>query len=131
MIFLFISCFALYPCWAEKIELPKLVDIVEFKSDSMPRNTYFRDFMVSKKYFENILLSYYQVPEYTWEHAYSHVANEDRTGKIILEDGTEIKWLVRPGGLARLIYPNGQIVFLVKELQKQEQKTSNNRIHTD
>lgn len=47
-----------------------------------------------------------------WMGARSHVEGGDRTGWVTLEDGTRLKWLLRPGGLAVVVYPDGGAVYL-------------------
>lgn len=54
------------------------------------------------------------VSESAWRHEYSHVAFGDRTGRLTLRDGTVLRWLVRPGGLARLDWPDGRATYLVR-----------------
>lgn len=91
-------------------------DIIEFKADVIPARTHFKDFMVDKKNLEDILSTWYQVSQEHWQHGYSHVALEDRTGTIKLKDGTTISWLVRPGGLAKLTFQDGTALYLAREL---------------
>ena len=54
------------------------------------------------------------VSESEWRHEYSHVAFGDRIGRLTLRDGTVLRWLVRPGGLARLEWPDGRATYLVR-----------------
>jgi hypothetical protein len=54
------------------------------------------------------------VTEWQWRHEYSHVAFGDRTGRLTLQDGTVLRWLVRPGGLASLEWPDGRKAYLVR-----------------
>ena len=54
------------------------------------------------------------VTEWQWFHEYSHVAFGDRTGRLALRDGTVLRWLVRPGGLAYLEWPDGRKTYLVR-----------------
>lgn len=62
------------------------------------------------------LMSYYVVPVYEWQNCYSHVALMDRVGDIILPNGARIVWLLRPGGLAYITYPDGGAVYLAQQL---------------
>ena len=49
-----------------------------------------------------------------WRHVYSHVAFGDRTGRLTLRGRTVLRWLVRPGGLAYLEWPDGRKTYLVR-----------------
>lgn len=51
-----------------------------------------------------------------WRHCYSHVGFADLTGDIELSDKTRIRWLIRQGGLALILYPDGGIVYLAHEI---------------
>ena len=75
-------------------------------------NDYFKDFKIEKSDLLKILRDYDVIPEREWLHNYSHVAFGDRTGTITLRDGTKFKYMVRPGGLATLTFPDGQKLFL-------------------
>ena len=116
-IFLLSFCYLLFciSC-AEKSSLPEAKDIVEFKVNPISKLAHFRDFKIERTDLENIITTYHQISEENWLGGYHHIAMNDVTGIIILKDGTEIKWMVRPGGLATLIYPDGRIVYLAKEL---------------
>jgi len=63
------------------------------------------------------LKSYYVVPVYEWQNYYSHVGMGDKVGEIILPGGSHIQWMLRPGGLAAVVYPDGGVVYLARELQ--------------
>lgn len=54
------------------------------------------------------------VSEHQWRHEYSHVAFGDRTGHLTLRDGSVLRWLVRPGGLAVVEWPDGRRTYLVR-----------------
>jgi hypothetical protein len=95
---------------------PKAGDIAEFKADPVSARTHFKDFKVERKELEDILLTWYRVSQEHWRHGYSHVAFADRTGTIKLKDGTVIRWMVRPGGLAKLTFQDGTALYLAKEL---------------
>ena len=97
-------------------QLPQPTDISEFKSDPIPARTHFRDFAVDQKKIKHIIQTWYPVSQDHWKHGYSHVGMADRTGTIKLQDGTLVSWMVRPGGLATLSFPDGTIVYLAKEL---------------
>ncbi len=102
---------------------PKADDIIEFKADPIPVRTHFKDFKVERKELEDILRAWYQVSQEHWLHGYSHVALEDRTGTIKLKEGTGISWMVRPGGLAELIFQDGTVLYLARELTPWEKDT--------
>lgn len=97
-------------------ERPKADDIIEFKADLIAARGHFKDFKVERNDIEEVLRTWYQVSQEHWRHGYSHVAFGDRTGTIKLKDGTTIRWMVRPGGLAKLAFQDGTILYLVKEL---------------
>jgi hypothetical protein len=59
-----------------------------------------------------------------WRHVYSHVAFGDRTGRLTLRDGTVLRWLVRPGGLAHLEWPDGRRTYLVRCCAERSSGTS-------
>ena len=122
MISLLICCLSFHIGCAEKSSLPKAKDIVEFKVYSISPHASVKDFKIEKRDLEHIITTYYQISEENWRHSYHHIAMSDMTGIIILKDGTEIKWMVRPGGLATLTYPDGHIIFLAKELTIRSEK---------
>ena len=95
---------------------PKPGDIAEFKADPPPFRIHFKDFKVERKDLEEILRTWHQISQEHWQHGYSHVAFGDRTGTIKLKDGTAIRWMVKPGGLAILTFQNGTKMYLAKEL---------------
>jgi len=101
---------------AVSIVRPEPGDIAEFKADPLPARTHFNDFKVERKDLEEVLRKWYQVSENHWRHGYSHVAFGDRTGTIKLKDGTTIRWMVRPGGLATLTFQDGTALYLAREL---------------
>lgn len=49
-----------------------------------------------------------------WQHDYSHVALADNEGILTLRSGDTIRWLLRPGGLGRLTFPDGSELHLVQ-----------------
>jgi len=49
-----------------------------------------------------------------WLHNYSHVALADYTGRMTLREGGIVRWLIRPGGLGTLTFPDGKELFLVR-----------------
>ena len=58
------------------------------------------------------------VSKKNWFHAYHHVAYGKRTGSVTLADKTILKWIVKPGGLATIAFPDKSIIFLAKEKPK-------------
>jgi len=95
---------------------PKPADIIEFKANVISARTHFKDFKVERETMEEILRTWYQVSQEHWLHGYSHVGLEDRIGTIKLKDGTAIRWMVRPGGLAELTFQDRTALYLAKEL---------------
>jgi len=95
---------------------PKTSDIIEFKADLIPARARFKDFKVERNDIEEVLRTWYQVSQEHWQHGYSHVAFEDRTGTIKLKDGRTIRWMVRPGGLAKFAFQDGTALYLAREL---------------
>jgi hypothetical protein len=69
---------------------------------------------LSEQQVRDALTSYRQVDAQSWRNLYVHVAGGDRTGMILLNDGRRVEWLLRPGGLAVLTYPDGRQVYLVE-----------------
>jgi len=97
---------------------PDPEQIVAFSAGPLPSRTHFKTFVVGWRELEEILRSWRQVSKEHWLHGYSHVAFEDRTGTVTLCDGTIVKWLVRPGGLAAFTHDQGETVYLAKELTR-------------
>jgi hypothetical protein len=95
-------------------------DIVEFEADPVPASAdaHFTDFRVGRTELSIVLDTYHDVTADVWSHHYSHVSGGDRTGTITLRDGRKLRWLVRPGGLARLTLPDGRTEYLVRDLPK-------------
>lgn len=91
--------------------------IVQFTADSaLPAPTgarHFESFRVDSAGLAAILQHWFAVSRQNWEHNYSHVAFGDRTGSARLRSGHTVRWLVRPGGLAFLEYPDGHRIYLV------------------
>ena len=113
IILLLVACGGL-TCGAEDI-CPRPDDVKVFVADPIPSSAdYFKGFRVTQKDFDVILKDYFQVSEEHWRHNYSHVAFGDRTGHVILKDDRNIRWMVRPGGLAWLEFPSGQRIYLAR-----------------
>ncbi len=100
------------------VVLPLPKDISGFRADPVHAGSHWPEFKIDRKAFSKILTDWHQVSYEHWQHGYSHVGNEDRTGTIELHDGSTARWMVRPGGLAILSLPNGHTVYLARELTK-------------
>lgn len=61
-----------------------------------------------------ILMQYQLVPEYIWKNEYNHTSGMDIEGYIRLKSRERIRWLVRPGGLACVVWENGTVIYLAK-----------------
>ena len=88
---------------AAEIELPKQAQIAGCSADSVDdaRGGYFREYRVTCADLMVFLADAAVASETQW-HSYSHVALADRMGWLALHDGTKLRWMVRPGGLAAL-----------------------------
>lgn len=114
---LLLVCFLSFHVGCAKKSTPaEAKDIVKFKANSVSPHAHFKGFKIEREDLEDVIKTYHEVTEEHWRHNYHHIAMNDVTGIIILKDGTEIKWMVRPGGLATLTYPDGRIIYLAKEL---------------
>lgn len=51
-----------------------------------------------------------------WRNCYSHIADCDLVGELEFPDKTKMQWAIRPGGLAFVVYPDGGVVYLAKEI---------------
>ena len=101
-------------------KLPASVSIAGFTADAAAPETseHFKNFRIERADFAKVLDTYFTVTRDDWMHAYSHVAFGDRTGTATLKDGTVLKWLVRPGGLATVTFPDGTIIYLATSKTK-------------
>ena len=61
------------------------------------------------------LAGYFVVPRAHWENGYSHVGGGDESGWLVA-GGRCFLWTVRPAGLAWIIYPDGNTVYLAEEI---------------
>jgi hypothetical protein len=95
--------------------VPAEKDIDLFYPDPVRRDVHFKDFKVEKADLVKILRDYHVVHKQHWLHRYAHVGGEDRTGKIVLRDGTPIQYMVRPGGLTTLTFRDGRTLYLARE----------------
>lgn len=96
------------------LRVPAENEIEQITRDPVRRDVHFKDFKVDKADLFKILRDYHVIPKQDWKR-YSHVLGEDRTGTIRLRDGTKIDYMVRPGGLASLAFPDGRQLFLARE----------------
>lgn len=94
------------------LQIPAGKDIELFYPDLVRGDGYFKDFKIDRTDLVTILRDYHVIPKQDWKHNYSHVGLGDRTGTIVLRDGTRIQYMVRPGGLASLTFPDGRKLFL-------------------
>ena len=96
-------------------KVPSFEDVVEFAADPVKKvpSDYFKDFKIAKDDLRAVL-RYDIVSRERWLHDYSHVAFGDRTGTITLKGKTKVRWMVKPGGLAFLTFPDGGSIYLVQ-----------------
>ena len=104
------------PPLRSKAPLPDPQNISKFVADPIPAKTHSPEYKITREMFEEVLTKWHQVSAEQWQHGYSHVAMEDRTGTFKLKDGTTVQWMVKPGGLATLRMGSGTTVYLAKEL---------------
>jgi hypothetical protein len=97
------------------LSVPAEKDIELFYPDPVRPDVHFKDFKIDKAELVKVLRDYHVIPKQDWKHGYSHVGLEDRTGTIVLRDGTKIQYMVRPGGLATLTFFDGRQLFLASE----------------
>jgi hypothetical protein len=95
------------------LSVPAEKDIDLFYPDPVRPDVHFKDFKIDRAALVKILRDYQVIPKQDWKH-YSHVGGEDRTGTIFLRDGTRIRYMVRPGGLASLTFLDGRKLYLAK-----------------
>ena len=99
-----------------KAVLPESQNISRFVADPIPAQSHWPDYRITRQMLDEVLSKWHQVSVDQWQHGYSHVAMEDRTGTVKLTDGTTVQWMVKPGGLATLETEDGTKVYLAKEL---------------
>jgi hypothetical protein len=97
--------------------IPDSLEVRAFRADPAPQigdlTRYWVRFRVDSADLSRRLATFVVVSEHEWRHAYAHVGGGDRTGWARLANGRELRWMVRPGGLMRLRYADGQRVYLV------------------
>jgi hypothetical protein len=99
-----------------KTQFPSSDDIAAFMANPPPARTHFKGFIVDQKQIAAVLDTWHRIPQDHWRHGYSHVAMEDRTGSLTLKDGRTVQWMVKPGGLSTLSMPDGETIYLAREL---------------
>ena len=101
-----------------KKQVPSSSDVIAFTADATLADPsgLFKDFKTGKDDLKVILDSYHVIPRRQWLDCYNHVAGGDRPGTIALKDKTIIRWMVRPGGLATLEFPDKTKIYLAKEM---------------
>ncbi len=94
------------------------IDYKEFISDSKPPafSGNLDSVRVEQKDLDVIMTRYHVVHRDRWWNNYSHVSGAERTGRLILKDGRVVSWMVRPGGLATLELPNGEVIYLANSV---------------
>jgi hypothetical protein len=97
------------------LSVPAEKDIQFFYPDPVRPDVHFKDFKITKEVLVKVLRDYHVIPKQDWKQNYSHVGGEDRTGTIVLQNGTKIQYMVRPGGLASLTFLDGRKLFLARE----------------
>jgi len=101
-------------CALEPAHVPGKAEITSCSSEAATSTSdYWRSFTVSCQDLLRFLAEAKVVSAAKWAHEYSHVAGGDRYGNLALADGTRLRWMVRPGGLAWLEWPGGQKTYLV------------------
>jgi len=94
--------------------VPRAAEIASCTADrSDATSAYWSAFTVSCQDLLRFLADATVIPEARWTRGYSHVAGGDRYGYLALADGMRLRWMVRPGGLAWLEWPEGQKTYLV------------------
>ena len=91
----------------------KLGDIVSVSMD--PKDSKLNKHDLDLKEVLTILTSYKQATKDEWWDVH-HIALNDRTGKVKLNDGREFTWMIRLGGIAMLTDKSGNKIYLLKEL---------------
>jgi len=105
------------------LRVPPQKEVEQVTADPVRRDVHFKDSKADNAELLKILRDYHVIPKQDWKHGYSHVAGEDRTGTIRLRDGTKIEYMVRPGGLASLAFPDGRQLFLARtDVSKENEK---------
>jgi hypothetical protein len=83
-------------------------------------DNYFKNWRPTPDDVRRTLARYRVIAFSEWGGMRSHVGGNDRGGRITLADGTRLKWMLRPGGLGVVVYPDGGAVYLDGCCLKQE-----------
>lgn len=113
---------ALGPCAASAAP-PRCASIAAFTVDpppprglspNDPQETHQQSLETLRADLCRVLDAYHEVTPQRWQDNH-HVAGRDRTGTITLKDGSVLRWLMRPGGLATLTRADGVTIFLSRQ----------------
>jgi hypothetical protein len=109
---------------AGELQLPADAQIASCSADAVATSSggYFANLRVTCADLRQFLSQAHVVSEWKWRHEYSHVGDGDRTGRLTLRDGTQLRWMIRPGGLAYLESAAGERVYLVRCCVKTQTK---------
>ncbi len=102
----------------------KLGDIVSVSMD--PKDSKLNKHDLDLKEVLTILTSYKQATKDEWWDVH-HIALNDRTGKVKLNDGREFTWMIRLGGIAMLTDKSGNDIYLLKELPEKRNNPTDAR----
>jgi hypothetical protein len=116
LVFAAVTALAAAPSFAAEPQIPTDAQIARCSADPVPKtgDRYFANLRVTCDDVRQFLAQAHVVSEWEWQHQYSHVGSGDRTGLLILRDGTTLRWMVRPGGLAYLESSDGHKAYLVR-----------------
>jgi len=78
------------------------------------------DIEISVDNVKEILKNYLVVSVKDWSMNYVHDIGHDKSGMITLSNGEQRQWVIRPGGLALIVYPEGFMVCLASEISHEE-----------
>ena len=101
---------------ASEPDVPTAAQVASCSADPVARTSagHYADVKVTCSDVTEFLGAADVVSEWQWLHSYSHVAFGDRTGGLTLHDRTELRWMIRPGGLGYLEFADGRKVYLVR-----------------
>ena len=100
---------------AGELQVPTAAQVANCSVDPVAKtsNGHFSNVRVTCADVREFLSKAHVVSEWKWLHEYSHVAFGDRMGHLTLHDGTSLRWMIRPGGLAYLESEDGRKLYLV------------------
>jgi hypothetical protein len=109
-----VMVFAPGPVFPAEREIPAPSAITSCAADPNTGGLeYWKGFKATCEQLGHDLVTARAVSEAKWLGEYSHVFGGDRWGHVILSDGTAVRWMVRPGGLGLLTWPDGSTLHLV------------------